>query len=215
MTKLGELLNHKQFPVALGALAVILIGALALSRRTSAVDPRVILEQGRRLPERQAPFVPAAARLAAVMDGEVCHMADRIAEATALAFSAAVYLGNEDLKGRRPREVQALVSGIAQNQFLPPSLVISQSAGTLVSPWGSVSVRYRPKPLGIEVISIASKPEYGPALIVRSPDGSSDKAEARLFVADRLQGMSMPGPFTSIPELIAQGWSPERLRSLE
>ena len=77
-----------------------------------------------------------------------------------------------------------------------------------------MSVRYRPEPLGVEVISIPSKPEYGPALIVRSLDGGLAKAEARLFVADQSQGMSAPGPFTSIPELIAGGWNPEELRSL-
>jgi hypothetical protein len=214
MTKLRELLNHKQFPVVLGASAVILVGVLTLSQGTSAVDPSVILEQGERIPEKQAPFVPGAQRLIDAMDGEVSRMADRVEEAVALAFSAGVYLGSEGIRGRRPADVQALVSGIAQNNLLPPSLKISQSAGTLVSSWGSVSVRYRPEPLGVEVISIPSKPEYGPALIVRSLDGSSDKAEARLFVADQSQGLSAPGPFTSIPELIAGGWNPEELRSI-
>jgi hypothetical protein len=209
--KISEMFNHKQFPVVFGALVVILIGALAHSRRTTAVDPRVTWEQNRRSPEKQPPFVPAAARLVAVMNGEVSHMADRVAEATTLAFSAGAYLGNEGLNGRRPRDVQALLSGIAQSRLLPPTFEFSQSAGTLVSPWGSVSVRYRPKPLGIEVISIASKPEYGPALIVRVPDDSSDKEVARLFVADRLQGVAVPEPFTSAPEVIARGWRPERL----
>jgi hypothetical protein len=69
--------------------------------------------------------------------------------------------------------------------------------------------------VGIEVVSIASKPEYGPALIVRLPDETSDKGEAKLFIADRLQGVTVPMPFAPAAEVIALGWSPERLRSLK
>jgi hypothetical protein len=69
--------------------------------------------------------------------------------------------------------------------------------------------------LGIEVVSIGIKPEHGPALIVRVPDETSEKGEARLYIAGRLTGVTVPAPFTSEAELIALGWSPERLRSLK
>ncbi len=105
------------------------------------------------------------------------------------------------------------MAGLARSGLLPPGLVTTQSAGTLVSAWGSLSIRYRPKPLGVEIVSIAGKPEYGPALIIRLPDEASDKGEARLYVADRLQGVTVPAPFAFSAEVIALGWSPERLRS--
>jgi hypothetical protein len=85
----------------------------------------------------------------------------------------------------------------------------------LVSSHGSLSVRYRPAPLGVGVVSIASKPEYGPALIVRLPDETEASGEARLYVADRLQGVTVPTPFASSAEVITLGWNPERLRSLK
>jgi hypothetical protein len=215
MTRLKEIFNSNLLLVAIGCLAVILIVARAFSSRAGDVDPRVTLQQERVSQDRRSATSPAALRLEAAMNGEVSHTADRIGEATLMAFSAGVYLAGAGIKGRLPRDVQTLVAGLAQNSLLPPGLGATQSAGTFVSAWGSLSVRYRPAPLGVEVISIASKPEYGPALIVRVPDDISDKGEASFFVSDRLQGVTVPAPFAPAPEVIAMGWSPERLRSLK
>jgi len=210
-----DLFNHKLSLVALGGLIVLLVVVVAFYSGASAVDPRVTLQQERvSQGERSAP-APAALRLADAMNGEVSHTADRIAEATTMAFSAGVYLAGAGIKGRLPRDVQTLVAGLAQNSLLPPGLGATESAGTFVSAWGSLSVRYRPAPLGVEVISIASKPEYGPALIVRLPDEISDKGEASLYLSDRLQGVTVPAPFAPAADVIALGWNPERLRSLK
>jgi hypothetical protein len=50
-------------------------------------------------------------------------------------------------------------------------------------------------------------------MIIRLPDETSEKGEAKLYVADRLQGVTVPAPFTPASEVIAMGWSPERFRS--
>jgi hypothetical protein len=215
MTRLKDMFDPKLRPVALGCLTVIIIVVGALSSRTSAVDPRVTLQQERVSQDNRSAPAPTALRLAAAMDGEVSHTADRIAEVTTMAFSAGVYLAGAGIKGRLPRDVQTLMAGLAQNGLLPPGLGATESAGTFVSPWGSLSVRYRPAPLGVEIISIASKPEYGPALIVRTPDETSDKGEASLYVSDRLQGVIVPAPFAPAAEVVPLGWNPERLRSLK
>lgn len=215
MTRLKDMFDHKLWPVAIGCLAVILIVVGMLSSRTSAVDPRVTMQEELVSQDRRSAPAPAALRLAAAMDGEVSHTADRIAEATTMAFSAGVYLSGAGIKGRLPRDVQTLMAGLAQNGLLPPGLGKTESAGTFVSAWGSLSVRYRPAPLGVEVISIAGKPEYGPALIVRIPDEISDKGEASLYVSDRLQGVVVPAPFAPAAQVIPLGWNPERLRSLK
>jgi len=211
---LGGLFDHKPSLAVIGGLIVILVvGAFAL--RTGAVDPRVTLRpEGAYYGGRSAPGL-ATARLAAAVDGEVSRTADRLAEATALAFSSGVYLASAGARGGPPRDVQTLVAGLAQTGLLPPGLATTQSTDALVSAWGSLSVRYRPAPLGVEVVSVAGKPEYGPALIVRLPDETSDKGEPKLYVADRLQGMTVPAPFASSAEVIALGWSPERLHALK
>ena len=212
---LGGLFDHKPSLAVIGGLIVILavVGAFAL--RTGAVDPRVTLRpEGAYYGGRSAPGLTVA-RLVAAMDGEVSRTADRVAEATALAFSSGVYLASAGARGGPPRDAQTLVAGLAQTGLLPPGLGTAGAAGTFVSAWGSLSVRYRPAPLSVEVISVAGKPEYGPALIVRLPDETSDKGEPKLYVADRLQGMTVPAPFASSAEVIALGWSPERLHALK
>ncbi len=211
----GGLFNNKAALAGFGGLTAAVILALAFSLRVSAVDPRVTLREERTSNGGRAAPDLSGARLAAAMEGEVSRTADRIAEATALAFSSGAYLASAGASGRLPRDAQTLVAGLAQTGLLPPGLTTSRSAGTLVSAWGSLSVRYRVTPLGVEIVSIAGKPEYGPALIVRFPDDISEKGEARLYVADRLQGVTAPAPFAAEAELIALGWSPERLRAIK
>lgn len=198
-----------------GLTAVLLVAASLVAGyfRAKAIDPRVTLQQS----DGSSRQKTSAVRIGVVttMDGEVARTADRIGEATALALSAGLYAAAEQLNKRTPRSVRDLMAGVAQKGLTPPGLVGAGSEGAFVSERGSLSVRYRPAPLGIEVISIGSKPEHGPALIVRVPDETSEKGEARLYISGRLTGGTMPVPFASEAELIALGWSPERLRSLK
>lgn len=195
------------------ALLVFAVFATAgYFRATKAVDPRVTTEFSHR-----ATSSSASARqtiIPTMIDGEVARTADRIGEATALALSACLYAASEQTRGRTPRAVRDLVAGIVARGLLPPGLTFTQAEGVLGSARGRLSVRYRPIPLGIEIISIGAKPEDGPALIVRVPDETSDKGEAQLFIANSLGGVQVPAPFAPAAEAIALGWSPERWRSL-
>jgi hypothetical protein len=107
-----------------------------------------------------------------------------------------------------------LLAGVTTQNLLPPGVTLTQS-GVLVSQYGTLSIRYRPAPLGIEVVSAGHRPEDGPALIVRIPDELSDKGEARLFIAGSLSDVRIPAPFAPSAEVIALGWAPETLRSLK
>ena len=201
--------------VIVGLTAFLFVAAsLTIALRASGVDPRVTLEQGSG-PSHKRSTVAAPPGIATAMDGEVARTADRIGEATALALSTGLYATTEQLNKRTPRSVGALLAGVAQKGLMPPGLIGAGSEGTFVSQSGSLSVRYRPAPLGIEVVSIGNKPEHGPALIVRVPGGASEEGEARLYIAGSLTGVTVPAPFATEAELIALGWSPERLRSLK
>src|SRR5262245_29407440 len=112
MKGLKELFNNKLSVVALGGLVVFFVVVWAFSPRTSAVDPRVTLEERRASNGRRPEPNIAATRLAATMDGEVSHTADRLAEAAALAFSAGVRMADTGLRGRLPRDVQSLLADI-------------------------------------------------------------------------------------------------------
>ena len=197
-------------------IPVLLVVASLLVKsyfRQRELDPRVTMEFG------EGAITPRAsvrqAVISTMIDGEVARTAERIGEATALALSCSLYAASEQFSGGTPRSANDILSGLVSHNLLPPGLAITQFEGSLVSTYGSVSLRYRPAPLGIEVISIGHKPAYGPALIVRIPDEFSEKGEAKLYVASSLGAVRVPGPFAPAAEVIALGWSPETLRSLK
>lgn len=206
--------HSKQWPQLIAGLAaslVIAVSMIAYYFRLRAVDPKVTMEFG-----YGSIGKPASTRqtIATTFDGEVARTADRIGEATALALSACLYATGEQIKGRAPRDAPDLLAGIAAKNLLPPGFSFTKNGG-LVSAYSALSIRYRPAPLSIEVVSIGHEMEGGPALIVRIPDELSDKGEARLFVAGSLSSVRIPAPFAPTAEVIALGWSPESLRSLK
>jgi hypothetical protein len=194
-------------------VSFVLAAAFAASHfRSRIIDPRVTMEFGQVAPANQAP--PRQIVIATTIDGEVARTAERIGEATALALSASLYAASEQIKGRDPRDTQDLLARIVAKNLLPPGLSLTKG-GALVSAYGALSVRYRPAPLGIEVVSLGNRREDGHALIVRIPDELSDKGEAKLFVAGSLSDVRIHAPFAPAAEVIALGWSPETLRSLK
>jgi len=205
--------KHAPLIVA-GATTVLVVTAMLTASyfRLRAVDPRVTIEFGQNVTAKQAQGSQNG--IATNMDGEVSRTADRIGEATALALAAGLYAATEQLRGRTPRGVGDLVAGVSSKGLLPPGLAPTEAEGTLVSAYGAVSIRYRPAPLAIEIVSLGKTVEYGPALIVRVPDESSDRGETKLYIAGSLEEVKAPAPFAPAAEVIALGWSPERLRSL-
>jgi len=199
--------------IAGSAVSFIVVVALIASYfRLRAIDPRVTMEFDQGASGKQAPTKQSS--IATMIDGEVARTAERIGEATALALSASLYAAGEQIKGRAPRGARELLAGIAAQNLLPPGVAFTQS-GALVSAYGALSVRYRPAPLGVEVVSVGHKREDGPAFIVRIPDELSDRGETKLFIAHSLSDVRIPLPFAPAAEVIALGWSPETLRSLK
>jgi hypothetical protein len=195
----------------LTASLIFAVSLVANHFRMSAIDPRVTVELGEAANVKQASARQPV--IATTIDGEVARTAERIGEATALALSASLYAASEQIKGRSPRDTPDLLAGISARNLLPPGVALTQ--GALVSAYGALSVRYRPAPLGVEVVSVGHKREDGPAFIVRIPDELSDKGETKLFIAHSLSDVRIPLPFAPAAEVIALGWSPETLRSLK
>jgi len=199
--------------VCLTALFTVAVLLLIASFQAKTVDPRVTIEFNRELTVKQSS--PQRTIIGTTIDGEVARTAERIGEATALALSASLYAASEQIRGRAPRGANDLLSGLAARTLLPPGLALTRVEGNLVSTYSNIWARYRPEPLGVEVISIGHKPSDGPALIVRIPDELSEKGEAKLYVAGSLSAVRVPAPFSPAAEVIALGWSPEFLRSLK
>jgi hypothetical protein len=208
-----QLRSSPKMIVCLTALFTVAALFLIAYFQAKTVDPRVTIEFNRGLTVKQSS--PQRTTIGTTIDGEVARTAERIGEATALALSASLYAASEQIRGRAPRGANDLLSGLAARDLLPPGLALTRVDGNLVSTYSNIWVRYRPEPLGVEVISIGHKPSDGPALIVRIPDELSEKGEAKLYVAGSLSAVRVPAPFSPAAEVIALGWSPEFLRSLK
>lgn len=185
-------------------------------KSTRVIDPRVEMESGSYTEIKATRDRAIRQRnVATVMDGEVSHTVDRLGEAEALALVASLYAATEQIKGRTPKTANDLLSGVASQSLLPPGLSLTQTEGAVTSSGGgTLYLRYRPKPLAVEVVAIAHEQRDGPAILVRIPDENAKEGGASLFLATRLSDVSVPQAFAPSADVIASGWSPQPLRPI-
>ena len=202
--------------IAILIVASSVIANYFLGKSTRTIDPRVTMESGSSADEKALKENEFRRRvIVTATDGEVARTADRIGEAKALAIATSLYAATEQLKGRTPRTAHDLLAGVAAQNLLPPGLSITEPEGALTSDHGSLFVRYRPAPLGIEVVAFGREPRDGPAILVRVPNENAKEGSAILFMATRLSEVSVPSAFTPAAEVISAGWSPEPLRAVK
>lgn len=202
--------------VFVSALAVIVLSRVipfVFGQRISTVDPRVSIENT--VAARSTSERPKYRPSTAAMSGEVARTEERMREATALAVAASLYMVKERTQGRVARTVNDLLAGVVQANLLPPGLALNDLSGTLLSEHGMFFVRYRPTPLGVEVVSLGRGRAAGPGLIVRVPDDGAGKDGASVYVATKLEMPVIPQAFAPTSEVIATGWSPEPLRAIQ
>jgi hypothetical protein len=212
----------KVSPVAIVCATALLVVAATLAanyffgKSTRVIDPRVEMETGSYTEIKATRERSARQRsVATVMEGEVSHTVDRLGEAEALALVSSLYAATEQIKGRTPKTANDLLAGVAALNLLPPGLSLTQTEGAVASSGGgTLYLRYRPKPLAIEVVAIAREQRDGPAILVRVPDENSKEGGASLFLATRLSDVNVPQAFAPSAEVIASGWSPEPLRPI-
>lgn len=204
-------------PVLVIAIVVVMILAVRLSSfilpKTMRVDPHINLAEDRlrQISERQRQQQIAA--FVAVTEGEVFRTEERIREATALATATSLFAASESLNRRTLGSVGGLLNGISNARLIPPGLQLSGSDGAITSSHSNLIVRYRPDPLGIEVISLGKVPLDGPALLVRVPADGANKEAASLYVATSLEQTNLPTAFAREAEIFALGFASEPLRT--
>jgi hypothetical protein len=192
-------------------LAIATISRYLAARGAGSVDARVVIERGDQEPSQIRSPNNAPARLP---DGEVYRTADRLRDAAALAYAAALYAVDRQLQRRTPQTAEALTTGMLAARLYPPGIICAEG-GALYSDHATLNLRYRAQPLGIEVISIGRAREEGPALMVRVP-GEGDRADRGvLFIASKLADSDPPPPFASVRACVDAGWIDEPLRSLD
>jgi hypothetical protein len=193
--------------VAGGALLVLVVIPLAIQRqagsRMATVDAQVTIGDtgsGSSSPGSS----PSVYRWP---DSEVPRTAERLRDATAVAIAASTSVIEGSLRGRMPGDPAELVAYIAQRRLIPTEWLTSESA-VLQAPHGPIHLRYSPKDLMVEVVSMPQDRKDGPAIIIRLPDLENAAVGARYFESMQLDSIVYPAPFAPIAEIIGSGWQP-------
>jgi hypothetical protein len=212
--------RHKLPLVTTAVIIALIIGmrfaSSVLTDDIGSVDPRVTLppNQMQEILERQRRQQVQA--FISVSEGEVSRTEERIREVTALALSASLFAATESLSHRLPASDRALLFGVQKAGLLPPGMQLVENSKLVSSERGTLHVRYHPEPLCIEVVSIGRERADGPMLLLRVPSMIARKDETRdvvLYMATRLDEITIPQPFASEAQIITLGFAPEPLRA--
>jgi hypothetical protein len=197
-----------------GFMITLVIGmrliSTALPDRIGNVDPRVSLtdnEARQILERRQRQQVRA---FISVAEGEVSRTEGRIRDTTALALATSLFAAKESLSQRIPSNADALLAGVNLARLLPPGIYVTDRSGFVSSARSDLHISYQPEPLEIEIVSVGKERIDGPALILRL----SHSRDPQLFIATRLDEITIPKPFASEAEIIVSGFTPEPFRAL-
>jgi len=147
-------------------------------------------------------------------DSEVPRTAERLRDVTAVTIAASASVIEGSLRGRIPSDARELVAYIAERQLIPAEWLTSEP-GVLHAPHGSIQVRYSPRDLMVEVISVPLDRKDGPAILIRLPDFENTRVGARYFESMQLDGIVYPAPFAPIAEIIASGWQPRPFKQTQ
>lgn len=197
--------------VSVTALFVVAVSlASGVVGRIGVTDPRVRVET---LTAAEGAGAARGQRYRVVrnaMTGEVATTAERLREATALATAASLLAATELANGSAPATAGQLISALLDRRLLPGGFSIAGRQGTLATPRGTLTLRYRGAPLSIEVISLGAGRAAGPAILVRVPDGERG-GDSGIWLAESLDEVVIPAPFAPAAEVIAAGWRPDVL----
>jgi len=213
-------LRHKLPLVTSAVIIALIVGTRFVSNVLTddigSVDPHVTLSpnQVQQIHERQRRQQVQA--FVSVAEGEVSRTEERIREATALALAASLFVATESLAHCIPASDHVLLAGIQKAGLLPPGMQLIDNSVLVSSERGTLQVRYRPEPLCIEVVSTGRERTDGPMLLLRVPSMTAETGESRdvlLYMATRLDEITIPEPFASEAQIIALGFAPEPLRA--
>jgi hypothetical protein len=199
--------------VAAGAFIVLVVLPVVLRRQQNArmatVDAQVSIgDTGGS--EAQKPNSPAYRW----PNSEVPRTAERLRDVTAVAIAAMTYVVESELSGHVARNAAEIITGIVRRGLIPSEWLTDQ-AGVLQMPNGSVCLRYSPASLNVEVISVPKDRADGPAILIRLPDSENVGVGARYFESMQVDGIVYPEPFAPIPTIIASGWQPRLFKQTQ
>lgn len=202
--------------VALMAMAVVVFGLSLVGyiRRggfwSPKVEARVFDETGRRA---EADGRDAQGRRLFPLQGEIYGETERLREASALSLAATLCAGSRALSGHPVATVEDLLSAVSGDGAMPPGLELVDGGTKVRSQVGDYYVRYRPSPLGVEVVSLGTGKRPGRSFLIRMPDDGATGDELTYYVFSKAEEVKVPGGFAPMGEVIGAGWLPERFRA--
>jgi hypothetical protein len=199
--------------VAAAALCVLIIIPLIVERqkagRMATVDAHVSIGDGE---------VSGHQRFAAKNyrwpNGEVPRTAERLRDLTGVTIAAATFLVEQSVHGRISRDADEILTGIRHRRLIPNEWRTDQP-GVLRTPHATIHLRYAPRSLTVELISVPNERVDGPAILIRIPDSENTAVGTRYFESMQLDGIIYPRPFASIADIIATGWQPRLFKQTQ
>jgi hypothetical protein len=192
--------------VAIGAVFVLVIVTLIIERersgRMATVEAQVSIGDAGSV-QNSASGVPKYRW----PDSEVPRTAERLRDVTGVAIAAAAYLVEGSMNGHTPRDADEIITGITRRNLIPKQWLTNQ-VGVLRTKHATIHLRYSPRKLSVELVSLPNGREDGPAILIRVPDGENTGVGTRYFESMQLDGIVYPEPFAPIAVIIASGWQP-------
>ncbi len=147
-------------------------------------------------------------------DSEVPRTAERLQDVTGVAIAAVAYLVEASMNGRTPRDTGEMITGIMRRKLLPDEWLTNQ-VGVLRTKHATVHLRYSPRSLTLELVSVPNERADGPAILIRVPDNENTTVGTRYFESMQLDGIVYPDPFAPIAAIIASGWQPRLFKQTQ
>ena len=199
--------------VAAGALFVLVVVPLIIERgksgRMATVDAQVSIG------DAGGPLVsPANVPNYRWPDSEVPRTAERLRDVTGVAIAASAYVVEGSMKGRAPRDAEEIIAGITRRTLIPHEWLTNQ-VGVLRTQHATVHLRYSPRNLNVELVSVPNERTDGPAILIRVPDPENTTVGTRYFESTQLDGIIYPDPFAPIASVIASGWQPRLFKQTQ
>jgi hypothetical protein len=199
--------------VAAGAVFVLVIVPLIIERersgRMATVEAQVSIGDAGSA-QKAASEVPKYRW----PDSEVPRTAERLRDVTGVAIAAAAYLVEGSMNGNTPRDVGEIITGITRRNLIPNEWQTNQ-LGVLRTKHATIHLRYSPRNLSVELVSLPNERADGPAILIRVPDSENTAVGTRYFESMQLDGIAYPEPFAPIAVIIASGWQPRLFKQTQ
>jgi len=146
-----------------------------------------------------------------IFKGEVYDTSIRLRETGALgmAISLAVF-AHQTEQGNMPPNLEKIWKLLAERNLMPPGFEFQN--GELLSPSGTILVRYQSEPLRFEILSRPPQDSQSPAILLRFPLTSLDRRTITYFQSASVNRFDIPAPFAPLDKIVSAGWRMEQWR---